>query len=628
MLQFAEQEIILPTGPFVGQRFRADRQPFARPWIEEVDSGRWQRFVLTGPSQAGKTLQASVVPVMYHLFEQMETAIYGAPTMEMAADKWTQDVLPAIEASSYRELLPSSGGGSKGGTAESMQFRHGPTLRFMTGGGGDKKRAGFTSRIVVITEVDGMDEAGGGSRETDKISQIEARTNAFTAEGSARIYLECTVSTEEGRTWQELKNGTDSRLSLPCPHCTAFVTPDREHVTGWQGAADAFEASRNSMLCCPKCGTVWTEQERASANRLGKLVHKGQSVDESGTIVGMLPQTKTLAMRFTSVNNLFTTIAKVGEEEWKAERYGDASLNEKKLRQFWWALPSEAESVTLTEIDAMAICKRVVNVPRGRVPSEYSRVTVGIDLGKWLCHWVAMAWNADGTPHVIEYGRLEVPSQAMAEEVAILTALRRFRDEVCATGWPAVDANLPNVRPSLVIVDSGDFGPAAISFVSESGAGYLAAKGFGVEQVGPKRKTMFDPGYELVAQPAGYALLEINADMWKSYFHARIQTPIGQPGGLTLYHDQPTGHLTYAKHAVSEKAEEIFIAGRGLVRKWTEVNRNNHFLDASALACVGGHGVGIRLVTPQLPPLAPIAASPATADRPSWIPDRPTWINR
>src|ERR1044071_8097075 len=141
--------------------------------------------------------------------------ICGLPDMDMAADKWVQDIMPAIEQSRFRDLMPSAGGGSRGGRVESLQFANGAALKFMSGGGSDKSRAGFTSRVVVITETDGMDTAGGRSRESDKITQLEARTRAY---GSRkRIYMECKVSVEWGRTWQEYIKGTRSRIVLPCP---------------------------------------------------------------------------------------------------------------------------------------------------------------------------------------------------------------------------------------------------------------------------------------------------------------------------------------------------------------------------------------------------------------------------
>jgi len=236
---FAEQEIVIPDGPFQGRRFRCDRQPYTGLWFDAVDTGNWSRCVATGPTQSGKTLAGFVIPLLYHLFEIGETVICGLPDMDMAIDKWREDILPAIEQSRFRDLMPRQGGGSRGGRVESLQFLNGATLKFMSGGGGDKSRAGFTSRVVVITETDGMDRPGAASRESDKITQLEARTRAY---GSRkRVYMECTVSTEEGRTWQEYTHGTKSRIVLPCPHCDAWVSPEREQLVGWQEAGSQAE---------------------------------------------------------------------------------------------------------------------------------------------------------------------------------------------------------------------------------------------------------------------------------------------------------------------------------------------------------------------------------------------------
>jgi phage terminase large subunit GpA-like protein len=589
MREFAEQEIILPSGPYKGERFKADRLPWAGHWMDAVDSGAWRRYLLTGVGQGGKTLAGSALPVMWHLFEHRETVVYGAPTIEMANDKWRQDVLPLIEASAYRDLLPESGKGSKGGTVQSLQFKHGPTLRFMSGGGKDKVRAGFTSRVVVITESDGFDEAGENSRETDRFSQIEARTSAFG--DRARVYQECTVSIEEGRTWRELKAGTDSRIVLQCPHCHQFVTPEREHLIGWQDAQNVIEARERAGMVCPACASLWSEQDRIHANHVSRIVHRGQEITPDGSIVGLPPKTLTFALRFTSANNLLVTASRVAEEEWQAPRTTDTALAEKKLRQFYWTLPSESESVTLSELDAQAICNRMVEIERGRVPVDTAKLTIGIDVGKWLCHWVAVAWRADGTPHVVEYGRLEVASSSLAEELAIMNALRRFRDEICKVGWPSLAPNGGTIGPTLTLVDSGNWESTVVTFCNESLAGYLPSKGFGIQQIS-RRAMTHEPGYELVAQPAGHRLVEINADAWKTNVHARLQTPVGQPGGLTLFKTRAVEHLSFAKHLTSEQKVEEFVAGRGLVSKWKALSRNNHYLDALALAFVAGHGLG------------------------------------
>jgi len=87
MKQFAEQEIVIPSGPFEGRRFRCARQPYTSLWFDAVDSGLWSRHVATGPTQSGKTLSCFVVPLLYHLFELQETVICGLPDMDSVSDK-------------------------------------------------------------------------------------------------------------------------------------------------------------------------------------------------------------------------------------------------------------------------------------------------------------------------------------------------------------------------------------------------------------------------------------------------------------------------------------------------------------------------------------------------------------
>ena len=155
----------------------------------------------------------------------------------------------------------------------------------MSGGGGDKSRAGFTARVVVVTETDGMDRPGFTSRESDKITQLEARTRAY---GSRkRVYLECTVSTEQGRTWREYQQGTRSRIVLPCPGCNDWVAPEREHLTGWQGAENQASAKKSGAFSCPSCGEIWSSEQRAEANRRSRLLHEGQSVDAKAGSQGL-----------------------------------------------------------------------------------------------------------------------------------------------------------------------------------------------------------------------------------------------------------------------------------------------------------------------------------------------------
>jgi phage terminase large subunit GpA-like protein len=637
MERFAEDEIIIPTGPHEGRHFSCNRQPFSRLWFREVDSGRWRRIVTTGPSQSGKTLTGFSIPTLYHLFEVGENVICGLPSLDMAADKWAEDLKPVIERSRYRDLLPRTGPGSKGGTSNltRIEFTNGATLRFMSGQGDDKSRAGFQSRIVVITETDGMDESGAASKESDPIEQLEARVRSW--DDLYRVYMECTLSLETGRTFRELKAGTDSRIACKCPHCASFVTPEREHLIGWQDAIDEIDAGEKSALTCPSCGSLWTEEDRRTANAAAVLIHKGQSVNADGLVDGPLPRTFTFGFRWNAANNLLMKSATIARDEWRASRSSDEEGAEKKMRQFVWALPHKPSAIDLTSLDPMAIVRRVGEHPKGRVPDGIRCLTLGVDINKRLAHWWLMGWFEYATPYVVDYGRLEILADDLGEERAIVLALRDFRDRIVAMGWEGTDGT--KHRPQLKLVDAGWNDDAVFTFCSESGEGWVPLKGYGSTQrsrerfVRRKRSECIATGdsYQIIQLPdKPMPLVEINVDMAKTWLHGRLQTPVGQPGALTLFRPGPANgpplfmdHLSVAKHLTSEKKVEEFVAGTGLVTRWHAVSGNNHYFDAGVYACVAGHMLGQHLVTePQPQPLETAAPSPATP------PAQPNdWIN-
>lgn len=620
--RWVEEELILPSGPYKGERYRHRRHPASRLWFDALDSGKWNRHAASGPTQNGKTLMCYVAPVMYHLFELQETVIIGLPTMQMAADKWTEDLLPAIEASRFRDLLPTTGEGSKGGMVKrAIRFRNDVTLRFMTSGGGDKQRAGYTARVLAVTETDGMDEASETSREADKIEQLEGRTRAYGA--SKRIYLECTASIERGRIWQEIINGTDSRIYRPCPQCGQYVSPERDHLIGWQDAESELEAAEKSAFYCPSCGVLWSEDERRVAASHGVLVHKGQQVLPTGDVIGDLPKTKTLGFRWSAVDNPFTTAADLGAEEWKAARDSFSDNAEKKMRQFVWCLPWVPPSLDDIQLDWSAIKDRSDRLLKGIVPPETCAMTVGVDIGKRLAHWVAVAWMTNKFCHVLDYGRFDIAFDELGAERALTAALRDFRD-LCESGWGGQG---DRVVPDAVWIDSAYTTETVRSFVRESGPRYLPTIGRGTGQYAgqyakPKSsgKVVREIGEEYhiewVDRDQCHVVI-INADHWKEFVHRRMLTPVGKPGAMTLFDSQgdKNCHTRFAKHMVSERQVEEFVVGKGRVTKWVAEHSNNHWFDAMYLASAAGHFAGWSLMAEQSPAAS---VSMPTDTRPSF----------
>lgn len=652
MRHFAEQEVIIPDGPYQGRKFKSDRQPYAGILLDAIDSNQWDHINATGPTQSGKTLICSIVPTLYHLFEVQETMIFGVPDLDMAGDKWREDILPALDRTRFKKHKPTQGAGSRGGSVKSaVKFKNGATLRFMAGGGGDKQRAAFTARVLVITESDGLDEPGRGSLESSKIRQLFGRTRSFSERTGrpARRYTECTVTTEQGFTWRTHRAGTESRLALPCPYCAEWVTPGRDHLVGWQDAPTELDAMEGATFVCPSCEKPWTEADRTDANAAAVLVHRGQTLDKRGNVEGDPPRTRILGFRWSSVNNLLISAADVASDEWKAREEGSDDAD-RELCQFVWAVPPAPIDTPVTALTSREVQKRQARLPRGMAPVGTRHVTVGVDVGKYNLHYAILAWSPDGT-HIPTYGIVDVHSDHVDVFRSTMTGLRELRD-VLESGWPMAETG-EHIGMSECWIDCGwaDSAPAVFQFCRDAAkaeglrpgrARFRPVKGYGM---GQERRNYSRPRstgnivrklgehYHFVHhKEQEFILVEMDANYWKSRTHERFVLPASDPGALTLFSAPMAEHTKFAKHMVSEKQVEKYDPGKGTVRVWERVSRANHWFDAMSLAMAAGHFVGERppgqtvKETPPRPPAgSPQARRPAftTPDgRPFFVGDR------
>lgn len=608
--EWAEQEVVLPPGgPRAGRKFNAKWQPVSGLILDALGDPRWNRSALTGPVQSGKSLIGFVIPTLYHLCERRERVIVGLPDLDMAADKWNLDILPVLQESKYAKFIPDKGPGSRGAARVVSVKINGVPLRFMSAGGGDKSRSGYTAPVVVMTEVDGYDKAGGQSDETDKVSQMEARAKSFGPR--KRIYMECTVTTHEGRIWTEISEGTASRFFIPCPHCHVALAPERDHLQGWKEAENVIQARLDSGIVCPSCSVMWTESDRCAALSRVVLAHRGEDVvsveDGRLAVTGQPDATDTLGLRYNAALNMIVPLSETAAEEWRASRKPDAELPERGLCQYHWSTPIKVGAVDVTELNEEQVSKRTISTPMGIVPAGASVVTVGIDIGKRLCHWIAVAWRPEGSPHVLQYGRMETAWDSVGVERAILAALREWREQYGDSGWQR-DGGAEKIRPAMVWVDAQYQTDVIHAFCSESGDRYLAAQGVGATQRSrggltryrkPRKASalvrVIGEEYHVVRlQRPRRLLVQVNSDHWKSYIHDRLHAPAGGPGGLTLHRGEGNDHLALAKHLVAER-QQTERTKYGPVTRWVNpTGRNNHLLDALYLACAAGHMAGIR----------------------------------
>ncbi len=615
MRQFAEAEYVLPDGPLAGRRFRCETQPFTRLWFDAIDSGLWNTFVATGPSQAAKSTIGFVIPAIYHLFELAENVILGVPDMNLAVDKWRKDIEPAIRSSRFESQLPTRGAGSRGGGFDSIRFRNGAALKFMSGGGSDKRRAAYTARVLIITETDQMDQSSDTSTEADKISQLMARTRSF---GSRkRVYMECTPTIETGRTWREIEGGTASEIVVPCPHCRVWVTPARKHLVGWQDAGSALEARSMAEWSCPSCDKRLTEDQRHAANRRCKVLHRGQGIDKRGRIKGDPPATDTFGFRWSAFDNEFLSAGDIGSDLWAARRDPDEENAERFITQFVFGRPYRPPVVELSKLDPEKLVRRTGSLARGIVPKDCPYLTVAIDTGRRVCHYVVTAWREDAGSHIVDYGRFDVASDDLGIERSLWIALRDFRD-IMEPGWATEDSGM--MKPAAVFVDSNyaEHRSVVFQFCDESNGPldrnrYWPTEGYGTghdrmrHYQTPKKTgrtiTYIGKAYHIMRVPddvlGRVQVVAINADEWKAFVHERLMTPAGSAGAMTIYAAMPHEHISFSRHITAEERYEQFIAGTGpgtgMVTRWRRLRKSNHWLDCLYGSAAAGHLCGANL---------------------------------
>jgi hypothetical protein len=98
-------------------------------------------------------------------------------------------------------------------------------------------------------------------------------------------------------------------------------------------------------------------------------------------------------------------------------------------------------------------------------------------------------------------------------------------------------------------------------------------------------------------------LHHLDTDYWKKFVHERFLSPTYdnqetlRNGSLSIY--MPEGnkqHYTFAHHIVAEEYVSEFKQGKGERCYWMVHNRNNHYLDATAMASAAASKYGVTML--------------------------------
>lgn len=306
----------LPDGPMAGQAYDPSLDPVHDAVVTNLEKG-WNRHVWVGAVQSGKSLLMTLVLSRTVTFA-CQPAVYSQPTLPKIHEAWSGKILPVFDASELSEWLPQTGVGSQRGQTPRFQTFRRPTtgtragiLYFLAGGGkSEAAQAAVTAPTILIDEVDSY-----VSRH--RIELISKRADAYGSRAT-RVYTS-TVKLDQGSIILGLySDSTESRLWFACPHCSTWQPLEWENIR--YNGEDELAAMASAKYACPACASLWDENDRLHALSDYRIVHKGQSVQKDGQVVGEGPKTTTFGLLWTALDSTIRDISTVVIEHYRAQR--------------------------------------------------------------------------------------------------------------------------------------------------------------------------------------------------------------------------------------------------------------------------------------------------------------------
>lgn len=286
--------------------------------------------------------------------------------------------------------------------------------------------------------------------------------------------------------------------------------------------------------------------------------------------------------------------------------------------------PLAASQETTELLTAIEIASKTNGKPRGAIPLACQYLTMFTDCQGEALYWMVCAWEENFTGYVIDYGcfpdqrrhyftlreitkKLSDVTKAKSPEGRLREGLAMLHEQTMKErAWKREDGS--EMRIERAIVDAGYLPDAVFEFCHEMKhlGGVMPSRGYGVKaSQTPFNQYAKKPGdlqghYWRVPTTAKKRIIrnvEMDVNYWKSFVHARLAVPYGDPGSLTLFGQKPEAHRMLADHLTAEKRTPRTEKGR-TVDEWSERpgKPDNHWLD-----CLVGCAVGASMLGAKLP---------------------------
>jgi hypothetical protein len=289
--------------------------------------------------------------------------------------------------------------------------------------------------------------------------------------------------------------------------------------------------------------------------------------------------------------------------------------------------PMLPDAGDLPQLTASQIAERCNGIPRGTAPVRAEHITAAIDLHDTLLYWAVVAWTPTFTGFVLDYGaypgqpsriftlRKAAPTLADVHpggrEACLRAGLTVLAGKLIGKFWPREDGT--SLRITRLLIDSGYVPEVVHDVVMHTGLAAIVvpSRGVGIGATSrPMSEWELKPGERrgfswILARTSDRAtrVVRFDANAWKTFLHARLAVPLGDPGSLSLYGSQPGEHQLLSEHLTAESPTLVSAKGR-TVAEWQmrPGQSDNHWLDTLGLCAVGASFQGCCLEGTPAPP--------------------------
>ncbi|MCC6910006.1 MAG: phage terminase large subunit family protein [Phycisphaerales bacterium] len=280
-------------------------------------------------------------------------------------------------------------------------------------------------------------------------------------------------------------------------------------------------------------------------------------------------------------------------------------------------LPEEQADEDLLSADQIAA--KTNGMRRGEIPIGCSHLTMFIDVQEKCLFWLVAAWEGDFTGHVVDYGTepdqkagyftlrevrrtLAMAAPRAGLEGAIYTGLERITAALLGREWKRDDGAMVRIDRCLVDANWGASTDVVYQFCRQSAYAnvmlpshgrYVGASSIPFSEYKRKRSDRVGLNWRIpnVAGRRAVRHVLFDTNYWKSFIHARLAVPMGDPGCVSLFGRKPEPHRLIAEHLTSEY--RVKTEGRGrTVDEWKLrlSGADNHWLD-----CIVGCAVAASM---------------------------------